>query len=153
MKRIYLILPVFLLAASIRVSYAQMDPTQPLPDDESVLHGVLDNGMTYYIRANKEPKERASFYIIQNVGALLEEDEQDGLAHFLEHMAFNGTEHFPEKGIINFLERHGVAFGEHKCLYKPESDCVQPVGCAGKQTRNSGYLLADPARLVQLPPA
>ena len=124
MKRIYLILPVFLLAASIRVSYAQMDPTQPLPDDESVLHGVLDNGMTYYIRANKEPKERASFYIIQNVGALLEEDEQDGLAHFLEHMAFNGTEHFPEKGIINFLERHGVAFGENINAYTSQNQTV-----------------------------
>jgi zinc protease len=69
--------------------------------------------MNYYIKANKEPKERASFYIIQNVGALLEDDHQDGLAHFLEHMALNGTKHFPEKGIINFLERHGVALGEN----------------------------------------
>ena len=81
---------------------AQMDPNQPLPNDETVRYGVLENGMTYYIKSNQEPKERASFYIIQNVGALLEEDHQNGLAHFLEHMAFNGTEHFPDKGIINF---------------------------------------------------
>lgn len=93
--------------------HAQMDPTAPLPNDESVRYGVLENGMTYYIKANQEPKERASFYIIQNVGALLEEDHQDGLAHFLEHMAFNGTKHFPGKGIINTLQRHGVAFGEN----------------------------------------
>lgn len=124
MKRVYFILPVFLLATSARILFAQMDPNQPLPHDESVLYGVLDNGMTYYIRANQEPKERASFYIIQNVGALLEEDNQDGLAHFLEHMAFNGTEHFPEKGIINFLERHGVAFGENINAYTSQNQTV-----------------------------
>ena len=61
--------------------------------------------------ANKEPEKRASFYLIQNVGSLLEEDNQNGLAHFLEHMAFNGTKHFPGKGIISSLEKHGVAFG------------------------------------------
>ena len=102
----------------------QMDPTAPLPNDETVRYGVLDNGMTYYIKANQEPKERASFYIIQNVGALLEEDNQNGLAHFLEHMAFNGTEHFPDKGIINFLERHGVAFGENINAYTSQNQTV-----------------------------
>ena len=101
-----------------------MDPMAPLPNDESVRSGVLDNGMTYYIKANQEPKERASFYIIQNVGALLEEDNQNGLAHFLEHMAFNGTEHFPDKGIINFLERHGVAFGENINAYTSQNQTV-----------------------------
>ena len=118
------IISVALLAAVYAQSFAQMDPMQPLPNDETVLHGVLDNGMTYYIKANKEPKERASFYIIQNVGALLEEDHQNGLAHFLEHMAFNGTEHFPEKGIINFLERHGVAFGENINAYTSQNQTV-----------------------------
>jgi len=80
--------------------------------------------MTYYIKSNQEPKERASFYIIQNVGALLEEDNQNGLAHFLEHMAFNGTEHFPDKGIIDFLERHGVAFGENINAYTSQNQTV-----------------------------
>ena len=111
MKRINRFLTIALLALVSQLATAQMDPMAPLPNDESVRHGVLDNGMTYYIKANQEPKERASFYIIQNVGALLEEDHQDGLAHFLEHMAFNGTEHFEGKGIISTLERHGVAFG------------------------------------------
>ncbi len=103
---------------------AQVDPMAPLPNDESVRYGVLENGMTYYIKSNQEPKERASFYIIQNVGALLEEDSQNGLAHFLEHMAFNGTEHFPEKGIINFLETHGVAFGENINAYTSQNQTV-----------------------------
>jgi len=84
---------------------------QPLPIDPKVRYGKLDNGLTYYIRANKEPKQRADFYIAQNVGAILENDNQNGLAHFLEHMAFNGTKHFPGKGILNYLESIGVKFG------------------------------------------
>jgi zinc protease len=124
MKHIRLFLSIFMLATFSQFSIAQMDPMQPLPNDESVRQGVLENGMTYYIKANQEPKERASFYIIQNVGALLEEDNQNGLAHFLEHMAFNGTEHFPEKGIINFLEHHGVAFGENINAYTSQNQTV-----------------------------
>jgi zinc protease len=84
---------------------------QPLPIDPKVRYGKLDNGLTYYIRANKEPKQRAEFYIAQNVGAILENDNQNGLAHFLEHMAFNGTKNFPGKGVINYLESIGVKFG------------------------------------------
>ena len=70
---------------------------RPLPMNPKVKYGQLDNGMVYYILANKEPRERAEFYIVHNVGAILEEDEQQGLAHFTEHMAFNGTTHFPGK--------------------------------------------------------
>ena len=74
--------------------FAQYDMKAPLPMDPNVRIGKLANGLTYYIRHNAEPKERASFYIIQNVGAILENDDQNGLAHFLEHMAFNGTKHW-----------------------------------------------------------
>jgi zinc protease len=124
MKHMRFVLPVLLSALISLPSFGQLDPMQPLPNDETVLHGVLENGITYYIKANQEPKERASFYIIQNVGALLEEDHQNGLAHFLEHMAFNGTKHFPEKGIINFLERHGVAFGENINAYTSQNQTI-----------------------------
>ena len=96
----------------------------PVPLDEVVRYGKLDNGLTYYIRHNEEPKERASFYIIQNVGALLEDDNQNGLAHFLEHMAFNGTQHFEGKGIINTLEKHGVAFGRNINAYTSFGETV-----------------------------
>ncbi len=85
----------------------------PLTPDTAVVVGHLDNGLTYIIRHNELPKNTAEFYIAQKVGAILEEDNQDGLAHFLEHMAFNGTKNFPDKGIINFLERVGVRFGEN----------------------------------------
>ncbi len=124
MKPVKIFFSATIALASTLIALSQGDPNQPLPMDESVRHGVLENGMTYYIRHNEEPRERASFYIIQNVGALLEEDHQNGLAHFLEHMAFNGTEHFPGKGIIDFLERHGVAFGENINAYTSHNQTV-----------------------------
>ncbi|MDD2196050.1 MAG: insulinase family protein [Bacteroidales bacterium] len=85
----------------------------PLPTDPKVTIGELDNGMRYYIRSNSEPKNRAEFYIVHNVGAILEDDDQDGLAHFTEHMAFNGTKNYPKKGVLNFLENIGVKFGHN----------------------------------------
>ncbi len=98
----------FVMLLAVNLSAQQY---QPLPIDPKVRYGKLDNGLTYYIRANKEPKQRADFYIAQNVGAILENDNQNGLAHFLEHMAFNGTKNYPGKGIINYLESIGVKFG------------------------------------------
>lgn len=113
-----------LAALLVQVGFAQTDLTQKVPLDPALRYGVLENGMTYYIRHNQEPKERASFYIIQNVGALLEEDNQNGLAHFLEHMAFNGTENFEGKGILNTLEKHGVAFGRNINAYTSFNETV-----------------------------
>ena len=83
----------------------------PLPIDTAVRIGKLPNGLTYFIRHNEEPKGRAEFYIAQKVGSMQEEESQRGLAHFLEHIAFNGTKNFPGKGIINFLESIGASFG------------------------------------------
>ena len=85
--------------------------TEKIPMDTSVRYGQLENGLTYYIRHNEEPKNRAEFHLAQAVGATLEEDHQNGLAHFLEHMAFNGTTNFPGKGIINYFESVGLNFG------------------------------------------
>ena len=88
---------------------AQMN--QPIPADPELRTGKLDNGMTYYIRHNEKPKGQADFYIIHNVGAIQENDAQQGLAHFLEHMAFNGTKNLPGKQMIEYLEKVGVKFG------------------------------------------
>ncbi|MCE5346140.1 MAG: insulinase family protein [Bacteroidales bacterium] len=96
---------------------AQADMNGSAPLDPDIRIGKLNNGLTYFVRKNKEPEKRASFYIIQNVGAILENDNQNGLAHFLEHMAFNGTTHFPGKGIISGLEKHGVEFGREINAY------------------------------------
>ncbi len=83
----------------------------PVPFDQNVRHGKLENGLTYYIRHNEKPAQRANFYIAQKVGSILEEENQRGLAHFLEHMAFNGLEHFPKKAMLDYMERNGVKFG------------------------------------------
>lgn len=92
--------------------------------DPEVRYGRLDNGLTYYIRHNEQPKQRAEFHIAQAVGAILEEDNQNGLAHFLEHMAFNGTQHFPGKGIINYFESIGVNFGGNINAYTSIDETV-----------------------------
>ena len=105
-KNIFLLLMVALLSLP---ALAQQMP--PLPTDPKVRVGKLDNGLTYYIRHNAEPKGQADFYIAQKVGSILEEENQRGLAHFLEHMAFNGSKNFPGKKMINYLETIGVKFG------------------------------------------
>lgn len=84
---------------------------QPLSVDPAVTRGVLENGLTYYIRQNSEPEDRAFLRLAVNAGSVLEDDDQLGLAHFLEHMAFNGTESYSGNEIISFLERLGMQFG------------------------------------------
>lgn len=90
---------------------------QKLPLDPKVRSGVLENGLTYFVVQNSEPKGQAEFYIAQKVGSILEEESQRGLAHFLEHMAFNGTENFPGNGVISYLEKIGVKFGANLNAY------------------------------------
>lgn len=107
-------LTLLILAFSI-VGFTQktIDYGSKVPLDKNVLYGTLPNGLKYYIRHNEVPKERAEYYIVHNVGATLENKDQNGLAHFTEHMAFNGTKNFPAKGILNFMELNGVAFGHN----------------------------------------
>ena len=82
-----------------------------IPMDSKVRVGKLENGLTYYIRQNNYPEGQANFYIAQKVGSVIEEEHQRGLAHFLEHMCFNGTEKFPGNGVVKYLESIGVKFG------------------------------------------
>ena len=109
-KRLFTI--IAFAALTIMGVQAQGNPMmEPLPQDPELRKGVLPNGLTYYIRHNAKPENQADFYIYDRVGAVQEEDLQIGLAHFLEHMAFNGTKNFPEKNMINYLESVGVKFG------------------------------------------
>ena len=108
MKRFILLLVTLFAMTNV---VAQLRPDMPIPADKEVRVGQLENGMTYYIRHNEKPKGQASFYIFHHVGAVQEEDSQQGLAHFLEHMAFNGTKNLPGKKMIEYLERNGVKFG------------------------------------------
>jgi zinc protease len=89
-------------------------PTEPdalLPFDEDVVRGTLSNGLTYYIKHNQEPLDRAYLALVVRAGSILEEEEQRGLAHFVEHMAFNGTERFEKQEIVDYLESIGSTFG------------------------------------------
>ena len=112
MKKILVLISAFALFATAMTAQDQM--TAPLPMDPAVRVGHLDNGLTYYIRHNELPAGRAEFYLATNVGAIQEEyPAQDGLAHFLEHMCFNGTAHFPDKGILDYLRSIGAEFGRN----------------------------------------
>ena len=87
--------------------------TTTIPVDPRITVGTLSNGMRYYIRANKQPQDRAEIRLVVNAGSVLEDDDQRGLAHFVEHMAFNGTRHFPKQDVIAFLQSTGMHFGAH----------------------------------------
>ena len=122
MKKQILILFLFLVAAA-GMSYAQLgtssnkdkksDLTANVPIDKKVRVGKLDNGITYYIRSNKKPEGRIQFRLAVNAGSVMEDDDQQGLAHFTEHMAFNGTEYYHHNELISKLQAKGVQFGGH----------------------------------------
>ncbi len=98
-----------------------------LPIDQSIKKGVLSNGMTYYLKSTDVTKNVASYYIIQNVGSILENDNQQGLAHFLEHMAFNGTKNFVGKGILDTMQKHGLVFGKDINAYTSFDETVYNI--------------------------
>src|SRR5262245_7064080 len=87
--------------------------SQTVPVDPQITVGNLPNGLRYYIRVNKRPQKRAELRLAVNAGSILEDDDQRGLAHFVEHMCFNGTQHFPKRDVIAFLQSTGVRFGAH----------------------------------------
>lgn len=99
----------------------------PVPVDKEVRIGKLDNGLTYYIRHNEYPKNQVDFYIAQKVGSVLEEDDQRGLAHFLEHMCFNGTKNFPGNSMVKWLESVGVKFGYNLNAYTSIDETVYRI--------------------------
>ena len=111
MKKYLLLLISLLLGGWITAQDMVFEPQSAVPLDPDVLYGKLDNGLTYYIRENAKPEMRAEFYLLVSAGAVLEEDDQDGLAHFCEHMAFNGTKNFEKHEIINYLQSIGMKFG------------------------------------------
>ncbi|MDR6527552.1 zinc protease [Chryseobacterium rhizosphaerae] len=90
---------------------------QNIPLDPSVKMGVLSNGMKYYIRKNALPEKKVDFRLAINVGSILEDENQRGLAHFMEHMNFNGTKNFPDNKLVDFLQSIGVKFGQHLNAY------------------------------------
>ena len=123
-KKLIIILTFLSILACSRYGQSQIDLSEYIPLDKEIRYGKLSNGTTYYIRSNKNIKERADFYLVNAVGAVYEEDNQNGLAHFLEHMAFNGTKNFPNKLLINYFESVGVKFGPNINAYTTADQTV-----------------------------
>ena len=116
---------LLLMLVCASAAIAQQMP--PIPMDPNVRVGKLENGLTYYIRHNNYPEGQANFYIAQKVGSVIEEENQRGLAHFLEHMCFNGTEKFPGNGVVKYLESIGVKFGADLNAYTSIDETVYNI--------------------------
>lgn len=115
-------LALLILPASI---WAQVtDLNQKLPTDADVRIGELENGLKYYIRQNAKPEKKVDLRLVLNAGSILETDKQVGLAHFMEHMVFNGTKNFPKNELINYLQSIGVKFGQHLNAYTSFDETV-----------------------------
>jgi zinc protease len=93
------------------VSAQIQNPDSPIPSDPNIKIGKLDNGLTYYIKYNKKPEKRVELRLVVNAGSICETDDQQGLAHFCEHMCFNGTKNFPSNKIVDMIEEMGIKFG------------------------------------------
>ncbi|MCA9837034.1 MAG: insulinase family protein [Trueperaceae bacterium] len=127
MKRLCLFLLLLFplsLAQTVTIEGQEYALEDQLPRDPDIRTGKLDNGLTYYVRRNTEPLNRADFALVIDAGSILEDDDQRGLAHFLEHMLFNGTESFEGQEIINFLERSGMEFGPDVNAYTSFDETV-----------------------------
>ena len=118
MRRLFLTFVAFVVLAATATDVIPMDPT--------VRTGTLDNGLTYYVKHNNYPEHHADFFIAQCVGSIQEENQR-GLAHFLEHMCFNGTKHFPGNSLIDYLEKNGVKFGANLNAYTSTDETVYNI--------------------------
>ncbi len=115
---------LFLLGGVLFLSWVNAFSQEKLPIDPNVKVGKLDNGLTYYIRKNAKPEKRIELRLAVNAGSILETDEQQGLAHLLEHMCFNGTKNFPKQELVNTIERMGIRFGADLNAYTSFDETV-----------------------------
>ena len=109
------------------LSQSVLNLNDKLPEDPKVSKGVLDNGMTYYVRSNSTPKNRADMYLVVRAGSVDEDDDQQGLAHFAEHMSFNGTKNFPKHELTKYLESLGIEFGPEINAYTSFDETVYMI--------------------------
>jgi len=120
----YLIIAFLVFSVSLVNAQKSFNLNDPLPEDPKVTKGVLENGLTYYVRANDNPKNRAELFLVVKAGSVDEDEDQLGLAHFAEHMAFNGTKNFPKHELINYFESIGMEFGPEINAYTSFDETV-----------------------------
>lgn len=126
MSRIIFLTLLFSLSSFFLLSQ-QLELTDKIANDNKVLTGKLDNGLHYYVRSNNIPAKRAEFTLVVKAGSILEDDDQQGLAHFTEHMAFNGTKNFPKNELVNYLESLGMKFGPEVNAYTSFDETVYGI--------------------------
>ena len=133
MKKLQIILIILVLSACTTyktgTKLQQVESISPgmkanLPVDPKVKIGELENGLRYYIRENQKPQKRAVLWLAVNAGSVLEDDNQQGLAHLVEHMAFNGTKNFPKQDLIDYLQSIGMEFGADLNAYTTFDETV-----------------------------
>ena len=128
-----------------QVATAQFKLTDPLPIDPNVKIGKLSNGLTYYIRRNPKPEKKVELRLAVNAGSVLENDNQQGLAHFMEHMGFNGSKHFPKNELVDFLQKSGVKFGADLNAYTSfdETVYILPIPTDDPNVVENGFTVLE----------
>ena len=141
-KRIIL-MPLLLVV--VFTSHAQINLNETIPVDAKVKIGKLPNGLTYYIRQNKKPEQKVELRLVVNTGAIMEDDDQQGLAHMAEHMAFNGTKNFKKNDIVSFLQKIGVGFGADLNAYTSfdETVYILPIPTDKPENLEKGFQVLE----------
>lgn len=126
-------------------SFAQVNLSQPIPLDPNVKTGKLPNGLTYYIRKNAKPEKKVELRLAINAGSVLEDNDQRGLAHFMEHMNFNGSKNFPKNELVDYLQKIGVQFGADLNAYTgfDETVYILPISTEDKKIVDKGFLVLE----------
>ena len=135
----------FLLAAPVLVTAQELKGTDVIPFDPNVKTGKLKNGLTYYIRKNSKPQDKVDLRLVINAGSILEDDDQQGLAHFMEHMCFNGTKRFPKNALVDYLQSIGVKFGQHLNAYTSFDETVYflPIPSDNPEKLEKGFQILE----------
>jgi zinc protease len=134
-----------LLLFSAAIFAQEIDYSKAIPFDSSVKTGKLKNGLTYYIKKNAKPENKVTLRLVVNAGSILEEDSQQGLAHFMEHMNFNGTKRFPKNKLVDYLQSIGVKFGQHLNAYTSFDETVYflPIPSDSPEKLENGFNIIE----------
>ncbi|MGQ2983427.1 M16 family metallopeptidase [Flavobacterium sp.] len=136
---------MFLVAVPLSGFAQDLKGDSPIPFDPAVKTGKLKNGLTYYIRKNAKPENKVDLRLVINAGSILEEDDQQGLAHFMEHMCFNGTKRFPKNALVDYLQSIGVKFGQHLNAYTSFDETVYflPIPSDSPEKVEKGFQIIE----------
>jgi zinc protease len=134
-----------LILFPLAVFAQQMDYSKAIPFDPTVKTGKLENGLTYYIKKNAKPENKVDLRLVVNAGSILEDDDQQGLAHFMEHMCFNGTKRFPKNQLVDYLQSIGVKFGQHLNAYTSFDETVYflPIPSDSPEKLEKGFQIIE----------